>query len=330
MTKLGYDPVSPTKQTPSPDQLREIQRYMITGLFDYVYQFHGTKKDRSYLWIHDTSGGKTLHELSKRGTYRGDHKFITGFPRRFQKKHSGISMIHTTVEQILPTDLDLIAKASRHAASREVVANSTVDPDGVLRRKDRLYLGNLLLEDVPSRAELVHTEETKNQLLEAAFAKPFHALKELISIKKKLEQLARLIPGPELPNYFPNGIVTDQWIRSLVSNSIDNTIGSVGALDNKLRSFMVFNKFSDRTWISEASELEILKRSPENIEINGNNYTLYYSHGQPIINNFNLLDVDSLPNHIKFVDGREVLISGNANVLPKRLTAQQVKLLGTT
>ncbi len=295
---------------PTAAQIEQLHDLLLSGLFDFAHEkVAGEGKAVEYASLHDRH--EAVHrKLSTRGTYKGRDELVIGMPRRFEKREKSELVEHNVIENVFPTSLQKLTRHVMHLTERKPVTSASVQ-GGQLKRTDDLYFGTRKLAEVPSLSQLTHTDETKRLLREAAFAKPTQTLEELTDIKRTLERLVRVTPEAEMDRYFPNGILTDEWLMDAIAEAIDNDVDNIYLLDNRLRSRMVYDNISLRTWISESDEQELYERSPEYIRLaDGIEYQLYYSHGKPIINGFNLKDSDLLsPEGLRLPDGREVYIS---------------------
>lgn len=107
--------------------------------------------------------------------------------------------------------------------------------------------------------------------------------------------------------------MTQDWLLAKIDSVITSDVDDIYTLDNGLRNLVLLREdISIRTWVSEASEKEVMARSPEFVQLNdGPSYTLNYANGgEPYISTFNLRDVDNLPDgdHWYLPDGREIFI----------------------
>lgn len=311
---------------PTIDQVEQLHEYLLAGLFDFAHVKAGAdSRAVEYKSVHDQHE-PVLRQLSDRGTYNAKDEVVIGMPRRFEKHLNGELKAFSVIENVMPTSWQKLAGHVLHLTERKPVTSSAV-VDGHLKRTDEQYFGGVKIAEVPSVSRLSHTEGTKRQLREAAHNKPTQTLEELITIKKELERLIRKTPPAEVTRYFPDGILTDEWLQDAVDAAIDNDVDSIYALDNKLRSMVVRGNISIRSWVSKEAELDILHRSPDAVEFGVDvNYQLYYSHGQPVINGFNLRDAAHLPDGGLFLqDGREVLISYRIENDTKRHSTDVIK-----
>lgn len=327
MRTLGLNYGSVDTVPPTLDQVEQIHDYLLAGMFDFAHKkMAAPGKVVQYASVHDRHE-PTPRGLGNRGRYKGRDELIVGMPRAFEKKEKGVLTRHDVVENIFPTSLAKLTRHVMHVTERKSVTSAVVQ-GGHLHRTDELYFGTLKVDEVPSVSRLAHTPETKELLRNAAFDKPTQTIEELTSIKSDLERLVRVTPVNELSKYFPDGILTDEWLQEIIAEAIDNDIDNIYMLDNRLRTRMIYDSISIRTWISEAHEKELQERSPEYIQIGGDaDYLLYYSHGRPIINGFNLKDSDLLSDDGLFLaDGREVLINYRIGKDTKRHTAGEIKM----
>jgi hypothetical protein len=206
------------------------------------------------------------------------------------------------------------------------VPDRTQINNGRLERVGKQMLGRIVIGEAILPEKIIHTPETRALLRDAAFAKPTQALTELLAIKKELEWLVRRIPVGDIEKYFPDGILTDEWLLGRIETATDSSVDTIFALDNNLRREIVVQGILRSTWISDVAAQEIVQRSPETVSLdNGQAYQLYYTHGTPIINGFNLRDVDALPETLGLADGREIYINYRIGKDTKHYSANEIK-----
>lgn len=127
---------------------------------------------------------------------------------------------------------------------------------------------------------------------------------------------------------FPNGILTDEWLHSEVDNAITPDVDNIFSLDNNLRAMVVREGISIDTWITPEHRKLIYSNSPDYIELsNGVTYELFWTKGLPVVNRFNLSDIDALPVKGLFLeDGREVTFNyANHNGDTKKMKVAELK-----
>lgn len=300
---------------PTATEVARLHELLTMGLFDFAHErtAHLDSAGRpSYVSIYDADAEKS-RQLSDRGVFKlRDERLVLGVPRRFEKYHGGELEEHSVIEFVMPVTQQMIARAAIHLAGS--VPGKPTLRQGHLKLTNKMMLGGLFLGENTKNMTVAHTPETKHLLFQEALKKKTQALSELVDIKKELERLMRLIPDEELDVYFPKGILTDDELQTLVNRMINGNVDNIFALDNNLRHHILINDINLNTWITREKLTEIRNRSPEAIVLsNGQRYQLYYTHGQPIINGFNLKDADALPLILSLDDGREVLIGHRLN-----------------
>lgn len=311
--RLGIE--NDTPLYPEADDVGRLYEYLATGLFDFAHEkteVAGSQRPH-YVSIFGTTGD-TPRALSDRGTYNGGDNLVIGLPRRFEKRVKGEPKEQSTIEHVIPTTPEILAKAALWLAERVPSEQKIVG--GQLVSQSDVMLGAVRLGSETTKQGIMHTAETRRLLREAAFAKPTQALSELIEIKKELEGLVRLTPPEKLDEYFPDGIMTDDWLVEKINHAIDGSVDNIFMLDNNLRRMIIDGQIDLATWVKPDVAAAIVDAAPEYISLaNGQQYNLYYTHGQPVINGFNLRDADALPDELLLPDGREVLI--NFTIPPK-------------
>ncbi len=312
----GYDkilhalglPADTLPSDPTDEQLERIRMYLTAGFFDLAHRrVAPDSQSREANYINLRLGGKR-RELSDRGTYRGNDRLVIGMPRRFEKRVSGELQEFSVIENVAPTTVQNIAKYAIWLADRRPLRAQIIN--GRVEQSDELVFGDIVLGVEPSRKTIKLDEQARVDLRDAAFKKPTQTVEQLTKIKHDLEWLARRIPEVELADYFPEGILTQDWLLEKIDSVIFDGTESIFTLDNSLRDFVIKEDITIETWISAEKIDEIIERSPEFIKLeNGQSYDLYFTHGQPVIQRFNLRDADYLPDILRLNDGREVLIT---------------------
>ncbi len=322
---LGVE-INDDLDAPTVEQMIELRNYLVFGLFDFAHSREASLDSSgkpAYVSVYDDSFDKP-RTLSDRGTYKPNEPLVLGMPRRFEKRVKGSLQEFSVIENVMPVAKEQLAKAAfwliTHVPDRTQINN------GRLERIGKQMLGRTVIGEAILPEKIVHTPETRALLLDAAFAKPTQALTELLAIKKELEWLVRRIPEDDVERYFPDGILTDEWLMGRIDAATDSSVDTIFALDNNLRREIVVQGILRSTWISDVDAQEISNRSPETVALdNGQAYQLYYTHGTPVINGFNLRDVDVLPEILCLADGREIYINYRIGKDTKHYSANEIK-----
>lgn len=318
-------------KAPTKEQLVNLYDYLAAGLFDSAYRRlppDGSNSEATYVSIFATDEAPQRRGMTDRRVYKGEDPYVLGSARRFEKHVKGYLEEFSVIENVLPTTIELLAKHARWLA--EHIEQPVTVHNGLLQQHNRLNLGSVNIGDEQVKTGLHHTAETRRVLQNAAFEKPQEALKELISIKRDVEHLTRLIPDNEIASYFPNGILTDEWLKQQVAHAIVDDVDNTYMLDINLRSMIVSQGVSLETWIPSDKILEITSRSPEWVQLGseGKEYQVYYSHGKPIVNGFSVHDFTFLTDDDwKLPDGRVILINYADDGHPKKYSSGELKQL---
>ncbi len=311
---------------PSIEEMNQLRNYLVYGLFDFAHSREASLDSSgkpTYISVYDDDSEKP-RTLSDRGTYKPNDSLVLGMPRRYEKRVKGSLEEFSVIENVMPVAKEQLAKAAFWLVTH--IPDRTQINNGRLERIGKQMLGKTVIGESILPEEIIHTSETRTLLREAAFAKPTQALAELLAIKKEIEWLVRRIPEDEIERYFPRGILTDEWLMGRIDAATDNNVDSIFALDNNLRREIVVQGILRSTWISESDAKEIVDRSPETVTLfNEQVYQLYYTHGVPVINRFNLKDVDALTDNLRLADGREIYINYRIGKDTKHHTASEIK-----
>ena len=330
--RLKIDIAGEGVKMPSEDDIEALRDFLTAGLFDYAHERRRDDRQRgkqgTVSWYGEvTRDIETERYISDRSMLPAKGPdYLIGLPRRFEKMSKGELKIHNVVEQSMPTTLDKLGKHVAHLLIRKPEPGVRL-VNGRLTRTDGLYFGDIQMASEPTRTELVHTPETIDVLTKGIFDKPTQTISELIDTKKRLEYLARRVSDRLREKIFPIGLLTEEWLHEKISAAINGEVDNIYALDNNLRAMVVRDDITIRSWISEEDERQVVEHSPDTVELaNGTSYTIYWSHGKPLVNGFNALDVDQLPaDGLILKDGREVLFSfRNLNGDTKKMTASEL------
>ena len=306
---LGLDS-STLPGEPTDAQIAKIHEFLTAGLFDLAHrrrEASGDHRGATYVRLRPSLLGGTERELSSRGTYRGNDELVIGMPRRYEKHVNGELREFSVIENVAPTTKQNIAKYALWLAERSPLSPRVVG--GRIVETDQLLFGDVVLDTRKARNVAELAPKAKQLLVEAALNGSTQTIEQLKNIKTSIEWLVRRVPMNEIDDYFHDGVMTHEWLVEQVNAAVTTGVDSVYALDNNLRRYAVENDISIETWISDAKVKEILERSPSTVMVGSNNYQLYYTHGRPIINRFNLVDADALPDELQLADGREIYIT---------------------
>lgn len=314
--------------TPPNDTMAdELRTYLTAGLFDFAHTRVGGRRKPSYVSLHDMFGDSPRELSESRGRYKGADDLVIGMPRRFEKRVKGDLVECSVIENVMPTTPAALGRFVARLTERKAVSEPKI-VGGRLIRTEAAFFGSLLVSEGVAASPLEHSAETRALLADAAFKKPTQTIQELVQIKSYLESRARLVPDEEYATYFPEGLLTDEWLRNFVDSAITNDTEDIYTLDNNLRTKVVHSDVSIRKWLSEEYEYELMERSPDTMVLGDTQYQLHYMHGRPVLNHFRESDAGALPvDGLYLLDGREVLITYRIGSDTKRYPAGELKSL---
>lgn len=297
---------------PTDEEVVKIHEYLTAGLFDLAHRRLEPRsgnghRDASYVRLRPSQLGKTERELSARGTYRGNDELVIGMPRRYEKHVGGSLKEFSVIENVAPTTIGNIAKYALWLAERSPLPPKIIG--GRISGDDELRFGDAILDIRKTHRAPELSSEARKLLAEASLNSSTQTIEQLKNIKASLEWLVRRTPSGMVNSYFPDGVLTQDWLVERVDAAITPGVESIYDVDNNLRRYVVENNITIETWISDEKVGDILERSPASIAVGSSDYQLYYTHGLPIINRFNLFDADTLPDNLQLPDGREILIT---------------------
>ena len=327
MTTLHLPFIDIDTTPPNEAVADELRTYLTAGLFDFAHTRVGGRRKPSYVSLHDMFGDSPRELSESRGRYKGSDDLVIGMPRRFEKRVKGELVECSVIENVMPTTAAALGRFVTRLTERKAVSEPKI-VGGRLVRTEAAFFGSLLVSEGVAASPLEHSAETRALLADAAFKKPTQTIQELVQIKSYLESRARLVPAAEYPEYFPDGLLTDEWLRKFVDDAITNDIEDIYTLDNNLRTRVVHGDISLRKWLSEDHEYELIERSPDTIMLGDAQYSLHYTNGHPVLLHFRDADRDTLPDKGLFLaDSREVLISYRLGNDTKRYRASELKQL---
>jgi len=329
---LGMEGHQQRIPVPSQDDIDELHDYLTAGLFDFA---HTKKRDEKMKGKGVRSWYDEAFRTRQNERYLSDRSQMAspgpalalGMPRRFEKEQDGITEEHSVIEFVMPTS---VAKLSKHVMHLTVQrdAQPVKLVNGRLQQRIGVYFGDIKVGEDEVKIQTTQTPEARKVLTEGIYEKPTQTISELVEIKRELERLRRRVKPQLLSKVFPNGVLTDEWLQAEVDKAITPEVDNIFALDNNLRAMVVREGISIHTWVTPEYEQLVHDNSPDYVELpNGVTYELFWTQGLPVINRFNLNDVDVLPEEGLFLtDGREVLFNHrNHNGDTKKMKTKELK-----
>ncbi len=330
--QLGMDGHAERLAPPAEKDIIELHDYLTAGMFDFA---HTKKKDERTRgngvksWYGEAFRSNISDRyLSERTEVPSPGpEYAIGLPRHFEKVTDGVPETHNVIEFVMPTSVDKLVKHVMHLTTQRDAQPLTL-VGGRLQQRIGVYFGDIKVGEDTVKIQTTQTPEAREVLTRGIYEKPTQTISELVEIKRELERLKRRVDPRLLPKVFPGGVLTDEWLRAKIDDAITPDVDSIYSLDNNLRAMVVREGIGMSTWISPEYEKLIIENSPDYVELsNGANYELFWTNGKPVVNRFNLSDIDALPDEGLFLDdGREVLFSHeNANADTKKMKVRNLK-----
>ena len=223
---------------------------------------------------------------------------VAGYPRWFVDDDNNV---HNIIERGFPTSRSVVQRRlGKHALN---IRNMTeVGPDGRLQIISTGYIGNLAVSRSKKQDKAVDINRV-GHLVDAALMNPGPAQRELRSLKRQLEDLARRVPPAQRSYFFEKNPIGDDDMVAILQKAAQGA-GSIGELDANIRR----RGIRAHHYISEDSRRSIEQNMPRDIEIDGEYYRIQYDEvdATPVITNFSLRNAHILPQRLCIRDGREV------------------------
>ena len=285
-------------QTPVPptESEREVLLDCIyAGMANYAYVRSGSQgKKPAYRQLDTTQESRVL---SNRSIVTQPTQVVVGSPYRVEVKRGGELQQYGIVEHVTNVDdVKRLARVAFHLCSDQ-------NPKYVWNGDElRVVTEQIFSGEISTGLFTNGTPEWTPDIQELYVKKAFELqgsyLKELLSLKRKHEKVARR-SKETLP------ILTQDIIESWLRTVSAQPVSSIGEMDGRLRHF-VADKLHE--FISDAEQARILEEAPEELTVRpGWVLRLSYSHGVPTARgNFTSAEFGALGTSCRIPRGDEV------------------------
>ncbi len=224
---------------------------------------------------------------------------VAGYPRWYEDDDGDV---HNIIDKAFLTSRTTIRRVlgGRAMDLREA---TVVGPDGRLQLLSDTYLGRMRTgrTRTPDHAT---THSKVDRLAKAATEMPGPALRELRTLKRWLDDLARRVPQKRMSYYFERPVLGNRDLDAIVREAAKGA-GSVGELDANIRARAI----NYEQFITPEKLRAINENMPTELEIGGSVYKVHYNSdaAQPMIYEFPVSSAGALPEKLIIRDGREVM-----------------------
>ncbi len=291
---------------PSVEEIEIIKRCIYAGMANSIYDYAG---DGNYVPASSTSAHEW--ELSNRSVVSTGRRhvdapsLIVGTPRHVQL-HNG-EMKHiveriTVVED--PAIFETLAKELCEWVDKKVSWR-----DGHATTVQELKIGSVAL-GATREIEAAPSSGLREEIIRRVIDKPGPAQNELRAVKKELEELQKRTKLPVTQ-------LTQEMLKSLVDMATPKDVKDLTHTDNNLRA-MIVQGMNLGKFITEEQRQDILRNSPDNIEVGSNGLILKlrYSKGRPEAYGYDVRNVITLGTQPPaLADGRIIYFRYSHKVL---------------
>ncbi|MDB5183695.1 MAG: hypothetical protein JWO07_376, partial [Candidatus Saccharibacteria bacterium] len=288
---INYDELA----APTNKEIDNIKRCIYSGMIDYIYKYSG---DGEYTRV----GGEypTPRSISNRSVVDRNPTMVVGYPYRYSYEHRGEVVDKHIIEKVTRVNTPAILGeiASQICVWRP--KSHSMRGGQLVVRQEQFYHDTEL--GITREVEAEVDDETVNYLVGHIMNNPGSALRELFGIEATIKTLSKLSPNA------PHSIHDD--IKKMLTQAVAESGLDETHADQILRNHMYENDIRLQSYISDEALAEIYQNSPNTTEQYGEQFTLSYEHGVPLIKRFNLDAAAQLPDEVVLEDGRLVKFVG--------------------
>lgn len=296
-----------------PDEEELLRKDFTAGMIDLVYR-EGGRLGRSVFYqnIHGDDSA-TERFISDRSIARpARDSLVAAFPRWYEKrdKHGKMQQRHI-IEQVLFVDPETVGEyAKQNGLLNGKPLSPRVDGDLVVEQEQYMF-GSIEVGKPEARVRHEQIPEASQRLLvKTALEKPGDAQRALRDIANEIELYTRTIPAEDLAGYrhanSPED-VTSRGIQELIKLLAKET-RSLQVLDRKIAQYVYSKGISIQKYFDNNARIEMQSRSPEYIDISGQQVRVLYDEGQPYVTFGSRRHMPTSEEPVYLPDGREVML----------------------
>lgn len=293
----------------SPEDKDKLVDCILAGMVDFVYEKRGSE------YVDALNRYPEQREISGRSVVRGG-KLVVGTPYRIPPG------------PVYRNELHILQQTSNIGPRRlGEVANRlcTWEDDGIVWRDERpRRLQRQLFRAAIATGEWREVEAGWDPALRDAIVERYTsqrrgALRELLSLKKELEQLWHLTAETER--------LTQKEIDKLVAEAARTIVMSPGELDAKVRALMARHNVRIDHYVTPEKRHEIEVRSPLTVDVAGLTIGVRYRAGLPYLEHPDQIKAHLMKelDTLQLPDGRDILISHRTPSRTKHYTLQELR-----
>lgn len=291
---------------PTADERKALEQSICAGLINWVYEHQGGGAYRRV-----GAPNSALRELSNRSVVERRPRLVAAKPRNVEFMRSGQLIQRQILEQVtaIQNPQVLGEVAAQHLISWQPERH--VWRNGVLKSVSKQVLHGALRLGSVMEMEAVDTAETVALVRQSILDRPGSAQRRLRDIKNELQDIQRLTLLP-----------VTQMTQADFLRMLDRAIAEAGVfnqhfIDEKLGEIMEKDGISLDGFIPESERSRIQEGSPaEFVTDSGAHFPLTYAQGNPIVAQYDWMDIGGCPDQLFLPDGREIRFRHGQRLMP--------------
>lgn len=282
----------------SLEEKQELIEAIAAGMIDFVYILKGG------VYVDALSKYREERLLGDRSVVSGSPNMIVATPFRIPPRPGYPDELHI-VQHVTKIGPQVLGAVAGRLLSWESTGKVRWREEKPIGEQQRVFRDRLRLPEF-RETEVAWTSQLRDEIIERYITHPGGAYKDLLNLKRTLEELAHR--DPSVP------ILTQDTIDRLVQKAASARIYSPGELDGRLRQIALVNEgiYLDQM-ISPESRAAIEARSPNYVNFNGITLSLRYRSGRPSIQHPDQYKEWLLTQAgpLRLSDGRDIYIHHN-------------------
>lgn len=300
-------------EPPTREEIEALREDFTAGMFDLVHKHAGVEnRERVFAHIKDLNHQRLRTIASYSATVPANENIIAGMPVFYEKIVKGELQLRQEIAMTLKVDPAVVGHyAIQYGQAEYIPVNGSARVNGgMVVSSERAIFGSLVVgndrvvkmrEHIPKESQSVLVEYIQN-----------HPGPELLLLRELAQELAeyrRIMPTEELNKLRRTGApvdFTESKLTQLVRYYAQRT-RNIHEIDYELGKFSSENNISVDLYYDTAARQEIIRRSPQTLQLGDSEVDIRYDNGNPYITRLTKDQERFATQPIFLEDGREVL-----------------------
>lgn len=264
----GIDAYRPELKTPTPEQKTLLLQCIVAGHTPYIYRRVGNGQ---YMHLH---GDPSIRELSKRSLVKDVIDYVVAEPYNVQVINKGTPETLKCLENVTSVSAQQLGIFAVNHTEWVVDGYKNQQGKFVQIERQRIFGTSLgIYRETAARPD----PELRRKIIDDAIKQPGKEQRKLRKIKEDLESLAHR-------SAFKVRQLSQKDLEEFVSRAAPNEITTPATIEDNLR--IALADVSLYSFISPEEHKNILKNSPDFVEVDGYTLQVRYRNGAPSIHNY--------------------------------------------